>query len=87
MKLLLGVFVAVVAAIAAGIYFQFNAVIPIFVILGFGIYMVVRKGGPQFPKGAYIPWRTGGIDIHGRDYVQDDDPESGEDQHEADGFR
>ncbi len=87
MKLLLGIFVLVVAAIAAGTYFHFNAVILIFIMLGFGICLVVRQGGPSFPKGAYIPWRTSGIDIHERDYVQSDDPESGEDPCEGDGFR
>ncbi len=87
MKLLLAVFALVVAAIALGIHFHFNAVILIFIILGFGIFMVGRDGGPALPKGAYVPWRTGGIDIHGRDYVQDDDPQSGEDPREDGGFR
>ena len=42
LKLLFAVFVLIVAAIAAGTYFQFSTVIPIFIILGFGI-----RSGPK----------------------------------------
>jgi hypothetical protein len=87
MKLLFAIFILVVAAIAAAIHFHFNAVILLFMIIGFGVYMVGRNGGPALPKGFYIPWRTGGIDLHGRDYVKDDDAQSGEDEREGDGFR
>jgi hypothetical protein len=86
-RLFLAVVALILAALAAGAYFQFNPAIAIFVILGFGIYGVIRIGGPGLPKGACIPWRASGVDIHGRDYVQDDDPLRGEDQREGDGFR
>jgi len=88
MKILLVVFVLVIAVIAAGLHFHFNAVIPIFLILGFGLYVVGRIGGPPLPKGGYVPWGAGrGIYLRGRDYVQDDDADSGEDPKEGDGFR
>jgi hypothetical protein len=87
-RVVLAVIVLIAAAMAAGVYFNFNAAILIFIVLGFGLYMGTRIGGPQWPKGAYIPWGAGhGIYMRGRDYVQDDDPESGEDQREGDGFR
>lgn len=56
MKILFIVFVLVVAAIAAGTYFQFNAVYLIFLILGFGLYMVTSSGGPQLPQDAVSSW-------------------------------
>jgi hypothetical protein len=87
MKLLLAVVFSIIAVMVAGAYFDFNPVLLIFVILGFGVYMVGRIGGPDLPKGAYIPFRVGGIYMRGRDYVQDDDAQSGEDPRQADGFR
>lgn len=88
MKILLTVFVLIVAVIAAGEHYQFNAILPIFLILGFGLYLVVRSGGPLLPKGSYVPWGQGfGIYLRGRDYIQDDDANSGEDPREGDGFR
>jgi hypothetical protein len=36
-------------ALVAGAYLAFNPAIVIFVILGFGIYMVGRIGGPALP--------------------------------------
>ena len=87
-RVVLTIIVLIAAAMAAGFYFQFNPAILIFIILGFGLYMVGRIGGPVLPKGAYIPWGAGhGIYMRGRDYVQDDDLGSGEDQREGDGFR
>jgi hypothetical protein len=87
-KLLLAVIALIVAAMVAGVHFQFNAAIPIVVILGFGIYMVTRIGGPQWPKGSYVPWGHGrGIYLRGRDYAQDEDADSGADEREGDGFR
>ena len=88
LKVLFAVVVLIAASMIAGILFRFNPAIPIFIILGFGLYMVGRIGGPPLPKGSYVPWGAGrGLYLRGRDYVQDDDPESGEDPREGDGFR
>lgn len=88
MKVLLAVIVLIAAAMVAGVYFRFNPAIPIFIILGFGLVMVARIGGPSLPKSGYVPWGAGrGIYLRGRDYVQDEDADSGEDQREGDGFR
>ena len=86
-KLLFAVVLLIIAALVAGAYLDFNPTIPIFIILGFGIYGVGRIGGPALPKGAYIPWRVSGVYMRGRDYVQDDDAQSGEDPRQGDGFR
>jgi hypothetical protein len=86
-RLLLAVIVLIAAAMIAGIYFSFNPAIPIFVILGFGIYGVARIGGPPLPKGSYIPSSSHGVYMRGRDYVQDDGCPDGEDPRQGDGFR
>src|SRR5262249_26498246 len=55
------------AATIAGAYFRFNPAIPIFVILGFGIYMVGRIGAPRLPRGTHISFgATPGVYLHGR---------------------
>ncbi len=88
LKVLLAVIVLIAAAMIVSVHFRFNPAIPIFIILGFGLYMVGRIGGPPLPKGSYVPWGAGrGLYMRGNDYVQDDDPRSGEDQREGDGFR
>jgi hypothetical protein len=88
LKVLFTVLALVAVAMAAGVHFRFNPAILIFVILGFGIYMVARIGGPPLPKGGYVPWGAGrGIYMRGRDYVQDEDADSGEDPRENGGFR
>jgi hypothetical protein len=86
-KLLLAVIALIVAAMIAGAYFGFNPAIPIFVILGFGIYGVTRIGGPVLPKGSYISPSSHGVYMRGRDYVQDDGSPDGEDPRQGDGFR
>jgi hypothetical protein len=86
-KLLLAVIVLIVAAMIAGDYFGFNPAIPIFVILGLGIYGVARIGGPALPKGSYISPASHGVYMRGRDYVQDDGSPDGEDPRQGDGFR
>ncbi len=87
-KVLLAVIVLIAAAMIAGVHFRFNPAIPTFIILGFGLYMVARIGGPPLPKGGHVSWGAGrGIYLHGRDYVQDDDPDSGEDPREDGDFR
>jgi hypothetical protein len=88
LKVLFAVIVLIVAVMIAGAHFRFNPAIPIFVILGFGLCMVVRIGGPPLPKDGYVHWGAGhGLYMRGRDYVQDDDPDSGEDPREDGGFR
>jgi hypothetical protein len=74
---------------AAGVYFIFNPVIPIFIILGFGIYLVGRIGGPLLPADAPVIWGSGhGIYLRFRDYVAEDDETcGGESPKEGDGFR
>jgi hypothetical protein len=42
----------------------------IFIILGFGIYMVGRIGGPQLPPGTHVSFGdTHGIYLERRDFV------------------
>src|SRR4029077_2110297 len=45
LKLLALVIALIIAAMVAGAYLHFNPAIPIFIILGFGIYRVGRIGG------------------------------------------
>jgi hypothetical protein len=86
LKLLVAVILAVAAAMVAGVYFSFNPAILIFGILGVGLYMVGRIGGPVMPE--HIPWGSGqGIYMSRRDYVDDDASRDGSDQREGDGFR
>jgi hypothetical protein len=54
LKLLALVIALIIAAMVAGAYLHFNPAIPIFIILGFGIYRVGRIGGPQFPEGTHV---------------------------------
>ena len=73
MKLLLAVTLLIICALVAAAYFNFNPVIPIFVILGFGIYMVCRIGGPQLPKGTHVSFGdTYGVYLHREDFVPPD---------------
>jgi hypothetical protein len=87
-KLLLAVIASIIAVMIAGAYFDFNPVLLIFAILGFGVYMVGRIGGPALPKGSYVPGTPGyGIYMRGRDYVAGDSGSGGDDQRQGDGFR
>src|SRR5258707_12458797 len=64
-KLLIAVILLIIGAVVAGAYFDFNPAIPIFVVLGFGIYMVGRIGGPQLPEGTHVPFGgTYGVYLH-----------------------
>ena len=56
-KLVMAVILLLIGALVAGVYFDFNPAILIFVILGFGIYMVRRIGGPQLPEGTHVSIR------------------------------
>jgi hypothetical protein len=73
MRILLAVILLILCALAAGTYFDFNPTILIFVILGFGIYMVHRIGGPQFPEGTHVSFGdTYGVYVHRADFVPPD---------------
>jgi hypothetical protein len=86
LKVLLAVILAIAAVMVAGVYFSFNPAILIFGILGVGLYMVGRIGGPVLPD--HIPWGSGqGIYMTRRDYVDDDTSCGGADPREGDGFR
>ena len=50
LRLLCAVIALIAAAMIAGVYFNFNPVILIFLILGFGLYGVTRIGGPLLPS-------------------------------------
>ena len=78
-KVLMAVIVLIAAALAGGAYFHLNPVIAIFVILGFGIYMVGRIGGPRLPDGSHAGFgNTYGIYLHREDFVPlDPDSHSG----------
>jgi hypothetical protein len=89
MKVLLAVIALIAAAMVAGAYFHFNPVILIFLILGFGLHMVTRVGGPSLPPDAPILLGSGhGIYMRSKDYAPDNDTScGGEDPREGDGFR
>jgi hypothetical protein len=80
-KPLMAVVLLISATLIAGAYFNFNPVMLIFVILGFGMYMVGRLGGPMLPKDSYISGVSGhGVYFRARDYVPPDtDSHSGGD--------
>jgi hypothetical protein len=72
-KLLIVVMLLIIGAMVAGAYFGFSPVIPIFVILGFGIYMVGRIGGPKLPEGTHVSFGdTYGVYLHREDFVPPD---------------
>jgi hypothetical protein len=89
LKLLFAVIALIAAAMVAGVYFSFNPVIPIFVILGFGLYGVTRIGGPSLPADAPVVWGGGqGVYMCGKDYApNNDDSCGGANPREGDGFR
>lgn len=78
-KALLAVLALIVAALVGGVYFDFNPAIPILVILGAGIFVVGRSGGPQLPPDSHVSWGAGsGIYLSGQDFVPpDQDDRSG----------
>jgi hypothetical protein len=49
LKLLFAVIAAIGLAMTAGAYFDFDPAILIFAILGVGVYLVGRMGGPPLP--------------------------------------
>ena len=89
LKLLFAVVALIAAVMIAGLHYNFNPVIPIFIILGFGLYGVTRIGGPVLPTNAPVVWGGGhGIFMRSKDYASDnDDSCGGSDPREGDGFR
>ena len=73
------VFGLIIVVMVAGPYFHFNPLIPILLILGFGVYMVGRIGGPQLPEGTQLGFgNTYGVYPHREDFVlPDPDSHSG----------
>jgi hypothetical protein len=69
----MAVILLIIGALVAGAYFDFNPAIPIFVVLGFGVYMVGRIGGPQLPEGTHVSFGdTYGVYLHREDFVPPD---------------
>ena len=73
-KLAFAIFFLIIAAMVAGIYFHFNPAIPVLIILGFGVYMVGRIGGPLLPAGTKgtFGWSGTGVYIESQDFVTPD---------------
>jgi hypothetical protein len=73
-KLAFAIFFLIIAAMVAGIYFHFNSAIPVLIILGFGVYMVGRIGGPMLPAGTKgtFGWSGTGVYIESQDFVTPD---------------
>lgn len=78
MKLLISVVLLIALALVAGSALQFNPVIVIFVILGFGIFMVGRWDTPDLPPGNQTHWGSGQGIYFGRDDVWVSGSDSGE---------
>ena len=75
----------IIAAMVAGAYLHFNLAIPIFVILGFAIYILGRIGRPLLPAGSHAGFgNTYGIYLHREDFVPPD-PDSHSGGHLRDG--
>jgi hypothetical protein len=89
LRLLFAVIALIAAAMIAGVYFNFNPVILIFLFLGLGLYGVTRIGESQLAGDAPIIWGGGhGIYVRAKDYAPDSDRNcGGEDPREGDGFR
>jgi hypothetical protein len=81
-KLAFAILVLIIAAMVAGGYFHFNPALPVLIILGFGVYMVGRIGGPLLPadsKGTF-GWSGTGVYVESQDFVRPDpDSHSGGD--------
>ena len=89
LKLLFAVVALIAAVMIAGLHYNFNPVIPIFIILGLGLYGVTRIGGPALPADAPIICGGGyGIYMRAKDYAPNNNQScGGEDPREGDGFR
>jgi hypothetical protein len=85
LKLLALVIGLIVGTLVAGAYFHLNPAIPIFLILGFGVYMVGRIGGPLLPPGTPMgPGSEYGVYLEHQDFVPPD-PDSHSGGHFRDG--
>ena len=85
LKLLALVVALIIPAMVACAYLHFNPAIPIFIILGFGIYTVGRIGGPLLPPGTHAGFGdTYGVYLHRDDFVPPD-PDSHSGGHLRDG--
>src|SRR6516164_3212066 len=72
-KLVVAVILLLIGALVAGACFDFNPAILIFGILGFGLYMVRRIGGPQLPEGTHVSFGdTYGVYLHREHFVPPD---------------
>ena len=79
------VFGLIIVVMVAAPYFHFNPLIPILLILGFGVYMVGRIGGPQLPEGTHLGFGdTYGVYLDREDFVLPD-PDSHSGGHLRDG--
>jgi hypothetical protein len=75
----------IIAIMVAGAYWHFNPAIPIFLILGFGVYRVGRIGGPSLPADTRVgPGSNYGIYLDRGDFVPLD-PDSHSGGHMRDG--
>jgi hypothetical protein len=84
LKILALVVGLIIAAMVACAYLHFNPVIPIFLILGLGVYMIGRIG-PHFPAGTQFgPGSSYGIYLDREDFVPPD-PDSHSGGHLRDG--
>jgi len=73
MKLLMAIILLIVAVLVAGAYFDFNPIIPLFLILGFGVYRVSRWDSPRLPEGSRIYFGgTNGVYLRRQDYMTPD---------------
>jgi len=77
LKVLAAVILLIIAALVAGAYFHINPALAIFIILGGGIYLVGRIGGPSLPEGARVWGDTYGVHLGGRDFAPPDGSHSG----------
>jgi hypothetical protein len=85
LRLLALVVESIIAVMIAGAYWHLNPVIPIFLILGFGIYMIGRIGGPLLPADTQVgPGSEYGVYLDRDDFVPPD-PESHSGGHLRDG--
>ena len=77
LRVLGAVILLIIAALVAGAYFHINPALAIFIILGGGIYMVGRIGGPALPEGTQVWGDTYGVHLDGRDFAPPDGSHSG----------
>jgi hypothetical protein len=67
------VFGLIIAVMVAGAYLHFTPAIPIFLILGFDVYLVGRVDSPQLPEGTHMGFgNIYAIYLHREDFVPPD---------------